>query len=302
MPMNPKKGKEFEPLFDIAGKYTPFIYLAPSFLVTAIFLIYPFTNTFFYSLFNWDGIGKKQFIGIGNYISLFHDPKFWSSLNANIIYIIMYSLVPTIVGLIIASLIGRTKLKGVRVYRTIFFMPQVIASVAIGIIFSWIYSPQFGVLNQMLGWVGLENLQRAWFGSQATAPMAIGLIGVWLTVGFAVIIFLAGIQKTEESIYEAADIDGASSIQKFFNITLPELRYEIVVVIIVTLIRSLSTNIFGVVSSTTGGAYNTRPISLYAYQLSFVQYDVGYASSVVVILIAIILLLSRLIKTIGERG
>ncbi len=296
------RNKSFEPLFDIGGRFTPFVYLAPSFLVTVVFLIYPFINTFFYSLCAWDGFGKKKFIGLENYINLIQDLKFWSSFNANIIYILMYSLIPTILGLIIASLIGRTDLKGVRIYRTIFFMPQVIASVAVGIIFSWIYSPQFGVLNQILGWLGLDSLKRAWLGNEVTAPIAIGLIGVWLTVGFAVIIFIAGIQKTEESIYEAADLDGANSVQVFFNITLPELRYEIVVVIIVTLIRSLSTNIFGIVSSTTGGAYNTRPISLYAYQLSFVQYNMGYASTVVVILVAIILLLSRLIKAIGERG
>lgn len=297
-----KKVKPFAPLFDLGGRFTPFVYLAPSLFVTTVFLIYPFINTFFYSLLAWDGFGIKKFIGFANYIDLFQDPKFWSSFNANMIYILMYSLVPTMIGLIIASLIGRTDLKGVRVYQTIFFMPQVIASVAVGIIFSWIYSPQFGVLNQILNWLGLDHLQRAWLGNEVTAPIAIGLIGVWLTIGFAVIIFIAGIQKTEESIYEAAKIDGANSVQVFFNITLPELRYEIVVVIVVTLIRSLSTNIFGIVSSTTGGAYNTRPISLYAYQLSFVQHNVGYASTVVVILVVIILLLSKITKAIGERG
>lgn len=298
--MSAEKDKNFEPLFDIMGRFTPYIYILPTLAITSLFLIYPFVNTFFYSLLKWDGIGEMSFLGITNYINIFQDPKFWASFNANLIYIVMYSIIPVIAGLVVSSLIGRTELFGVRFFRTVFFLPQVIASVAIGIIFSWIYSSQFGVINQILGIIGLDKYQTAWFGHRSTAPYAVGFIGIWLTLGFAVIIFLSGIQKIDESIYEAAKIDGANSTQQFLYITLPELRYEMVVVFVVTLIRSLSTNIFGIVSSTTGGSYGTRPISLYAYDLAFVQYELGYASALVVILVILILVLTQIIERIGE--
>jgi len=295
-----KKGSS--PLNDIAGRFTPYLYLAPTITVVALFLLYPLFSTFQYSFFKWDGLGRMQFIGITNYIRLFNDPKFWSAFTANLIYILLFSIVPTILGLIIASIIGRTRVPGVRYFRTIFFTPQVIASVAIGTIFGWIYAPQFGVLKQILEFLGLGALQRAWLGSPETAPFAVGLIGTWLWTGFCVIIFLAGIQKIDEYLYDAAQIDGANAWQQFFHITLPELRYEMVVVLIMTLIRALSTNVFGIVSAATGGANHTRPISLYAYQLAFIQHQVGYAAAIVAILAILVLTISGITMKFGERG
>ncbi len=279
-----------------------YLYLAPSFTVIVVFLLYPLFNSFRYSFFQWDGVGKMSFIAITNYLNIFKDAKFWVSFKANLIYILFFSFIPTTFGLVISSVVARANIRGVRIFRTIFFTPQVIASVAIGTIFGWIYAPQFGVVNQILGLVGLESLQQAWLGSTATAPVAVGFIGVWLWTGFCIIIFIAGIQKIDEDLYSSAELDGANSVQQFFYITLPALRYEIVVVIIMTMIRALSTNVFGIVSAATGGAFGTRPISLYAYQLAFIQHDIGYASTVVTVLAVIVFMVSGLSMRIGERG
>ena len=281
--------------------FTAYLYLAPSFTMILIFLLYPLFNSFRYSFFQWDGVGKMSFIAITNYISIFKDAKFWVSFRANIIYILFFSFIPTLLGLIVSSIVARANIGGVRIFRTIFFTPQVIASVAVGTVFGWIYAPQFGVVNQLLGLVGLDSLQRAWLGSTATAPVAVGFIGVWLWTGFCIIIFIAGIQKIDEDFYASAQLDGANSLQQFFHITLPALKYEIVVVIIMTMIRALSTNVFGIVSAATGGAFGTRPISLYAYQLAFIQHDIGYASAVVTVLAIIVFLVSGLSMQIGER-
>lgn len=278
-----------------------YLYLAPSLLVILVFLLYPLFNNFRYSFFNWDGIGEMSFISIANYIKLSRDPNFWISFKANLTYILLFSFVPTLLGLLISSIVARGNIKGIRVFRTIFFTPQVIASVAVGTIFGWIYAPQFGVINHLLDIAGLGSLQTAWFGNRVTAPIAVGLIGTWLWTGFCILIFIAGIQKIEEDLYDSSEIDGANALQQFFSITLPQLRYEIVVVLIMTMIRALSTNVFGIVSATTGGAFGTRPISLYAYQLAFIQHDIGYASAVVTILALIVFLISGLSLTFGER-
>ncbi len=242
-----------------------------------------------------------NFIAITNYLRLFRDSKFWNAFYANIIYIVFFSFVPTLLGLLVSSIIARADIRGVRTFRTIFFTPQVIASVAVGTIFGWIYAPQFGIVNQILSFIGLESLQKAWLGSASTAPIAVGLIGTWLWSGFCIIIFIAGIQKIDEDLYSTAQLDGANALQQFFNITLPQLKYEIVVVVIMTLIRALSTNVFGIVQAATGGAFNTRPISLYAYQLAFIQHEIGYASTIVVILAVIVFAISGVSMKIGER-
>ncbi|MCF7890684.1 sugar ABC transporter permease [Candidatus Bipolaricaulota bacterium] len=296
------EGKYSSPLNDIAGRFTPYLYLAPTFIVVSMFLLYPLFNTFIFSFTKWSGLNEMKFVGLQNYFRLAEDPKFWSALTTNLIYILLFSVVPTVLGLVVASIIGRAEIKGARYFRTIFLTPQVVASVAIGTIFGWIYAPSFGVLNRFLESIGLSFLTRTWLGSSSTAPYAVGLIGTWIWTGFCIIIFLSGIQKINEDVYDAAKIDGASAWQTFFYVTLPQLRHELVVVFILTLIRALSTNVFGVVSAITGGAYNTRPISLYAYQLSFVQYEVGYASSVVVILALVIFTFSSITFLLEERG
>ncbi|MBS3765979.1 sugar ABC transporter permease [Candidatus Bipolaricaulota bacterium] len=290
------------PLNDIAGRFTPYVYLGPTLIAVGLFLLYPLFSTFGFSFFSWDGFSSMEFVGFANYLELGSDPKFWSALVTNLIYILFFSIIPTIFGLLIASLIGRTQVKGTRYFRTIFFIPQIIPSVALGTIFSWIYAPRFGVLQGILKSIGLESWSTPWLGSPDTAPYAVGLIGTWLWTGFSVIIFLAGIQKIDEYLYDAAKIDGANVMQQFFYVTLPELRYEIVVVIIMTMIRALSTNVFGIVDAITGGANSTRPISLYAYELAFVQNKVGYAASIIVILAIIVFTFSGITMFTGESS
>src|SRR5690606_12975955 len=183
--------------------------------------------------------------------------------------------------------------------QTIYFIPQVVAAIALGVIFRWVYAPLFGILNHLLKIVGLGQLQRSWLGAPETATVAIGFIGTWAWFGFCVILFVAGIQKIDEHLYEAAKFDGAGPTRQFFHVTLPDLRFEIVVAIIMSTIQSLGGYVFSVVRVTTNGAYDTRPIGLYAYQLAFVEGKVGYASAVVLVLTAIILSVSALSMLLG---
>lgn len=297
-----KSKRSFSPLSDIGGILTPYIYTGPTVLMILIFLIYPMVNVLWYSLVQWSGLGAKHFVGFKNYRTLFLDPIFWTSFKTNIIYVGFFSALPTIAGLFFASLIGRHRVPGERYYRAILLTPQVMASVAMGVIFRWIFSPGFGVLNDFLNKIGLERWEKPWLGNSTFAPLAVGAVGTWLWLGFVVIVFVAGIQKIDPDLYDAGNLDGASSWQQFRFITIPELRAEFVVVVVITLIRAFGSGVFGIVAAITEGRYNTMPLALYAYRVAFVHNRMGYGSSIMVFLLVMILLLSGLTFQLGDRS
>lgn len=281
--------------------FLSYLFLAPTVVSTVVFVIYPFLANFFYSTVQWDGFGPKIFVGLRNFITLFQDERFWSAFGANFIYFIFVTALPLFFGLVVASIIARGQLAGTRFFQSAYFIPQVVTAIALGTIFRWIYAPLFGVLHQVLKIVGLERMSRPWLGTPETAVTAVGLIGTWAWLGFCIIIFVAGIQKIDQALYEAAILDGANSLQQFFYITLPDLRFEIAVVLVMTTVQCLGSFAFAIVSSTTGGAYGTRPVALYAYQLAFVEGKVGYASAVVVVLTVLMFAIAAISLLLGER-
>ena len=288
-------------MFDVGGALTPYLYVGPTLLFVLLFLIFPLASVVWYSLVSWSGLGKMVFIGLGNFVKLFQDEKFWAAFSTNLVYVLFFSFIPTVFGLLLASLIGRSRILGDRFFRAVLLMPQVIASVAMGVIFGWIFAPGFGVLNSFLRTIGLERLERPWLGDVILAPVAVGVVGTWLWLGFAVVIFGAGIQKIDEALYDAAKIDGAGSWRQFTAITFPALRAELVVVIVVTLIRAFGSGVFGIVVAITSGGYKTTPLALYAYRLAFVESKMGYGSAVVIFLMALIIILSGVTYAVGER-
>ena len=288
-------------MFDVGGALTPYLYVGPTLLFVLLFLIFPLASVVWYSLVSWSGLGKMVFVGLGNFVKLFQDEKFWAAFSTNLVYVLFFSFIPTVFGLLLASLIGRSRIPGDRFFRAVLLMPQVIASVAMGVIFGWIFAPGFGVLNSFLRTIGLERLERPWLGDVILAPVAVGVVGTWLWLGFAVVIFGAGIQKIDEALYDAAKIDGAGSWRQFTAITFPALRAELVVVIVVTLIRAFGSGVFGIVVAITSGGYKTTPLALYAYRLAFVESKMGYGSAVVIFLMALIIILSGVTYAVGER-
>lgn len=193
--MSLKRKRSFHPLYDLGGFMTPYFYVGPTLLVVLIFLIFPLASVVWYSLVKWSGLGPMVFVGTGNFVDLFKDQKFWESFSTNVVYVIFFSLIPTTLGLLLASLIGRSRVPGDRFFRAVLLTPQVIASIAMGVIFGWVFAPGFGVLNGFLRIVGLGALEQPWLGNIILAPIAVGLVGTWLWIGFAIIVFLSGIQK-----------------------------------------------------------------------------------------------------------
>jgi ABC-type sugar transport system permease subunit len=206
-----------------------------------------------------------------------------------------------IIGLLLAMLLW-TRPKGFTLFRTVYFMPQVLSSVVIALVWGWIYNPIFGILNQSLDRVGLENLSRGWLGDPTYALYAVLGAGIWAEVGFVFVVFLAGLQNVSRDLLEAATLDGANIWQRFRDVTVPQLANVINVVTALLLIGGFS--VFDIIMVMTNGgnpANSTEVIATYAYSQAFTQNRVGYAATLSLIMTAITLVASFVFIRLRER-
>ncbi|WP_018932331.1 carbohydrate ABC transporter permease [Gracilibacillus lacisalsi] len=255
-------------------------FIAPAFLIYGVYVIYSIFMTFYYSTFSWTGIDANMvFVGLENYIRLLQDGVFWTSIQNNFLLVIASLLTQLPVGLIMALLLF-SPIKGMRLFRSVYFMPFLMSTVAIGILFIFIYEGNYGLLNTILGAVGLESLQTAWIGKESTAIWAVIATVCWQFAPFYMILFRATIVGIPEELYEAADIDGASGWQRFKNITLPLLMPIIITSAILSVIGSLK--YFDLIYVMTGGGPNnsTELMATYMYKQTFTNFNMGYGSSI----------------------
>jgi raffinose/stachyose/melibiose transport system permease protein len=255
-------------------------FLAPALLIYGIFVLYSIVMTFYYSLFDWSGIDNSfEFIGLQNYIELLRDEVFWASLKNNSLLVFSSLLTQLPLGLIMALLLF-SPIKGMRFFRSVYFMPFLMSTVAIGILFTFMYDGNFGIVNRILGLLGLESLQRAWLGDEDTAIWAVIATICWQYAPFYMVLFRAAIVGIPEELYEAAMIDGANSRQRFFKITLPLLMPTIVTSSILSIIGSLK--YFDLIYVMTGGGPNnsTELMATYMYEETFTNFNMGYGSSI----------------------
>jgi raffinose/stachyose/melibiose transport system permease protein len=204
-------------------------------------------------------------------------------------------------GLVSAVLMRELKGRGVgTVIRTLLFLPEVIPLAGAAIAWTWMYSPD-GVVNQVLHAVGLGSLQQAWLGDFSTALPSVGIIGTWVVTGFCTVLLLVGIAKIDQSLFEAARLDGAGRWQEFRAITLPGLRRELVVCVTVTIIAALASFDVVYISTQGGPGYNTMVPGLEIYQLTFIKQQVGQASALAVVLVALVLVIIVPIQRLGRE-
>ena len=274
--------------------WTVYFYLFPAFIFYLLFVLFPLADTFYTSFTEWNGISEKKWVGLQQYIDNLNNKKITSSIVHSFILIIFYSFLPIVIGLIIAGIMIRVKIYGLTFYRAILFLPQILSMIVVGVSWRWIYAPK-GPLNVGLDYFGLENVSRAWLGSFDYALPAVGFIGTWVMFGFAMILFIAGVQKIPTELYDAAKVDGAGAISEFFNVTLPNLRGEIIVALIFTVTLALRN--FDLIWITTGGGPGTSTMipSMFIYKKAFQQGQVGSASSLGIILTLLIFTLVSLI-------
>jgi raffinose/stachyose/melibiose transport system permease protein len=259
------------------------IFVLPGLIVYAAFVLLPILAAIYLSLTKWNGISAPDFVGLGNYIELFSDSRFFISLRNNAVLMIFYCVVPLAIGIVLAAIVSSIRAKEQLAIRTLLFMPYIMPSAVLGIIWHWLYNPAFGPINQGLKLMGLGAIALPWLGDFTFALPAVGMVAAWYYFGFCMVIFLTGLQRIDPSLFEAARVDGAKPWYIFYRITLPLLLPEIRVVLLLTIIASIKS--FDLIfTMTRGGPANATLVpNIYMYELGFHLNRFGYAASVAII-------------------
>jgi N-acetylglucosamine transport system permease protein len=279
-------------------------FLAPALLLYAVFVLWPYGQAIYISLTQWSGVAANPtFIGLGNYEKLIVDPHFRTALSHNFALLIVLPIVTLGLALLFATLFtqGGRGVIGAQFYRVVFFFPQVMSVVIIGVLWQYIYNPIVGLLNGTLNAVGLSGLARSWLGDASTALWAVAAVVVWQAVGFYMVLFIAGMQSIPISFYEAATLDGASKWEAFWGITIPLLWDNIRVAVIYIGIACL--DLFTIVAVMTEGRPNRASdvVARYMYEVAFRNSQFGYASAIGVALLILTLILSVLTLRFTQR-
>ncbi|MBD2848373.1 sugar ABC transporter permease [Paenibacillus sp. IB182496] len=277
--------------------------LLPAIAVYAIFVFVPVVWSGYYGFFNWSGIGAARFIGFDNYTEIFRDPIFWTALRNNIIFVLasVFGQIP--IALIVAILVQKD---GKRSWfmRTAVFMPMVLSTVVIGMIWQYIYHPQIGILNFLLEWLGLESWQRVWlsedYGIYALIPPLI-----WSFVGLYLIIFIAALQNIPGEIHDAAQLDGATGVRKIVAVTLPMIKGTILVAVVLCISGSLKSFDLVYIMTRGGPAHATELLATYMYNSTFTSYRYGFGSAIstTIVLVSLVLIgISQWLMSIKSKS
>jgi raffinose/stachyose/melibiose transport system permease protein len=275
--------------------------LLPALIIYAVFAIYPILQSFYYSLVEWNGFSDKTFIGLDNYVKLFQDPLFWNSAKNNLFIVTASVLGQVPIALFIALLLNR-KLKGVKFFRTVGFLPVVLSTVVISLTWSLIYNTKNGMINELLRTVGLDFLAQNWLGDTKWSMIAVSFTVIWQFVGLYLIIFLAALQNIPEEVLEAAKIDGASEWITTWKITIPMIWDTIIVAVILCISGSLRTFDLIYVMTHGGPSHSTDVMALYMFNETFTKLQYGYGSAVSVTIFFFSLILIFIVtKLMGRK-
>lgn len=258
-----------------------------------IFYIYPFIQNFIYSFTNLGAFGNWDWVGLSNYQRLFQDSQVGQSFINTFIITIISVPITIVLALLIAVLLN-SKIKGKGFYRVLYFLPAVTMPAAVAMIWKWLFNGQYGLINQIIDLLGFEGVN--WLTNPDFSRIALIIVTIWMGIAIKVIFFLGGLQTVPKSLYEAADIDGASPTKKFTHITVPMLAPTIFFVSITTLIQSLQMFdvVFMLIPRTGNGLESTRTIIYEFYQHAFEFMDKGYASAISIIIFIVILILTMI--------
>ncbi len=273
----------------VARLLPAYLLVLPSVILIALFVWYPLASAAYASLFDWDGIGPlSHFVGLANYQHLFGDDEiFQSALRNTFVWAVMFTTIPTAIGLAAAVLVD-SKVKGEAVFKGAIFLPWAFSSVVVGFIWSWMYNPGVGLVNDLLRGVGLDVLAKPWLADATLALPAINIAASWVRTGFAMIIFLAGLRGVPAELTEAAMIDGANRLQTFWRIILPLLWPALTIVIGTSLMLSVGAFDEVWVMTKGGPGFSTYLLSVYLYVSTFQthQAGLGAATGVVMFILA----------------
>lgn len=277
------------------------LYIAPALAVYAFVVLVPAGQSVNISLYQWDGVSPATWVGLTNYRAFLTDPELRQSIAHIGVLIIFFAVLPIVLGMLSAALLSRHRRRGFSVYRWIIFLPQVLTSVVVAVLWKQLYGSD-GPINKALTGLGLGGLARNWLGDFNLALPSLGLIGTWTTLGLCMVLFVSGTSAIPTNLYDAARVDGAGPIREFLAVTLPGLRPQIAVALTLTVTGALRT--FDLVWLTTRGGPGTSTITpaFLLYTKAFSVGDVGAAASIGVVLAVTCLLISLLIVRLSERS
>jgi multiple sugar transport system permease protein len=262
--------------------------IAPTMIGLGIFYLWPMTQTFYFS-FTKPGVfgGPGSWVGLDNYRDLV-DPAFASALANTLIYTGLVVGLGVPLAAIVAALLNTDGLAFRSWYRAIYFIPVVTLPAAVGILWRWLFNADYGVLNYLLGLVGVDG--PAWISDPNVALYAVSFVGIWMTLGYNIIIILAGMQEVPKTYYEAAMLDGAGPIRRFLSVTVPMISPTLFFVTVLSMIKALQVFdiVYLMVGQTNPAFESVRPIVYFFYQNGFVENDKGYAAAVAFVLFVII--------------
>lgn len=271
----------------------------PAYFVFTVFILVPIFVVFYYSITNFNLYSKPELVGLKNYINLLQDGDFLISLKNTLFYSV-FTLFPQLaIGLLVAVLLYRES-RLLPIFRTAFYIPNVMSMVCISMVWLWVFDPTFGVLNMILKALGFSTKQ--WLQDPDMAMFCIILMSIWKSCGYSMVIFLSGLTSIPDSLYEAASLDGANAIRKFWHITWPMLRPTTFFLLVTGIVNSFS--VFEQVNIMTGGGplKRTTTIVHQIYRRGFLEFKMGYASAMSVVLLAFSILITALVFKYGSGG
>lgn len=282
---------------------SPYLLILPSVILMSVIILVPLVRGILMSFNEVDIInqGKMQFVGLKNYITLLDDPVFSTALRNTMVWTLGVVFFQYVIGLSVALLLNEPiPLRGM--FRGLVLVPWVVPSVVAALVWRWIYVPDYGILNHLLRLLYIIQDPLQWLSDSKLAMIAVIVVGVWKGIPFMAVVLLAGLQSIPKELYDAAEVDGASIIQRFRYVTIPNLRYLSTIVILLSIIWTF--NSFDLVYvMTKGGPSNaTHLLSTYAYLTAFTFIDFGYAAALSVVMLLVLLVFAMIFSRLLKRG
>lgn len=275
----------------------------PAVILFFIFMIIPTINVFWMSLFKWGGLSNnKKFVGFNNFIILFKDEKFIKSFQNTLFLIVFVSIVTLVLAIALAAILIRKDIKFNNFFRIVFYLPNILSVVVISAIFSAILDPNQGIINATLGLFKLENWQRMWLGNPKTVVWCISIAMIWQAVGYYMVMYMSAMSSVPESLYEAADLEGASKVHQFFSITLPLVWGTVRTTLTFFIISCINLSFLFVKVMTSGGPDGASETVLgYMYKQAYGNSSYGYGMAIGVVIFLFSFGLSLILSKITER-
>lgn len=287
----------------VVNRWRSWAWVLPALTLLLVFVYYPIVENLRLSLYSWSAFSAQPtFVGLDNYRTAAGDPVFWRALRNNTVFAVTSLVFQVGFSLVLAAVLEEfvhQRLRGI--LRTIYFIPAVISITVAGILFSFLYNPQIGLLNRLLAAVGLQSWQHSWLGEPSTAMWSIIAMSQWQSIGYTAILFVVAIQRVPREFYEAARIDGAGKIRSFFSITVPMVREMTTLVTILTISGAFL--VFNeVMVMTAGGPSNSSQVlGTWLYRNAFLNDDMGYASAIATVIFVITLLIGTVQIYVSRR-